>query len=78
MGTKKYLLKEDVYGLPDAKQHLRNLKAIRWCTNALIAVFLWRTLIAKSQPARNLWFLILNLCARFVRFFRINASIMKA
>jgi len=74
MGTKKYLLKEDMLGLPAARQHLRNLKIIRWTTNTVIAVMLWRLLIAKSQPARNLWFFILNLVARFVRFSRLNPT----
>ncbi len=78
LGTKKYLLKEDLHGLPGARQHLRNLKAIRWCTNATIVVFLWRTMIARSQPAHNLWFLILNLCAKILRFFRMNAQIVRA
>ncbi len=75
IGTKKYLLKEDLHGVPAARQHLNNLRAIRWITNTIIAVLLWRLLIAKSQPARNLWFFILNLVARFVKFSRINSTI---
>ena len=77
IGTKKYLLNEDLHGVPAAKQHLKNLRNIRWCTNIIISVLLWRLLIAKSQPARNLWFLVLSLAARFVRFFRISSTMIK-
>ena len=77
LGTKKYLLNEDLHGVPAAKQHLKTLRNIRWCTNVIIAVLIWRLLIAKSQPARNLWFLVLNLAAKFVRFFRISSSMIK-
>jgi alcohol-forming fatty acyl-CoA reductase len=77
IGTKKYLLNEDLHGVPAAKQHLKNLRNIRWCANIIISVLLWRLLIAKSQPARNLWFFVLNLAARFVRFFRISSTMIK-
>jgi fatty acyl-CoA reductase len=77
IGTKKYLLNEDLHGVPAAKQHLKNLRNIRWCTNIIISVLIWRLLIAKSQPARNLWFLVLSLAARFVRFFRISSTMIK-
>jgi len=76
IGTKKYLLNEDLHGVPAAKQHLKLLRNIRWCTNVIIAVLFWRLLIAKSQPARNLWFFVLSLAARFVRFFRLSSSTM--
>ena len=74
IGTKKYLLNEDLHGVPAAKQHLKILRNIRWCTNLIIAVLFWRLLIAKSQPARNLWYLVLNMAAKFVRFFRISST----
>jgi len=78
IGTKKYLLNEDLHGVPAAKQHLKLLRNIRWCTNVIIAVLFWRLLIAKSQLARNLWFFVLNLAAKFVRFFRqSNSSMLK-
>lgn len=74
LGTKKYLLNEDMHGVPAARQHLNNLRTIRWAANTIIAVLLWRLLIAKSQPARNLWFLILNLVAKCVRFTRSSSN----
>ena len=75
IGTKKYLLNEDLHAIPAARQHLKLLRNIRWCTNIIISVLIWRLLIAKSQPARNLWFFVLNLAAKFVRFFRISSTI---
>lgn len=77
IGTKKYLLNEDLHGVPAAKQHLKTLRNIRWSTNVIIGVLIWRLLIAKSQPARNLWFFVLNLAAKFVRFFRISSTMIK-
>lgn len=77
IGTKKYLLNEDLHAIPAAKQHLKLLRNIRWCANIIIGVLIWRLLIAKSQPARNLWFLVLNLAAKFVRFFRISSTMIK-
>lgn len=75
IGTKKFLLNEDLHGVPAARQHLKTLRNIRWSTNVIIGVLIWRLLIAKSQPARNLWFLVLSLAARFVRFFRISSTV---
>ena len=75
IGTKKFLLNEDLHGVPAARTHLKTLRNIRWSTNMVIAVLIWRLLIAKSQPARNLWFLVLSLAARFVRFFRLSSSV---
>lgn len=77
IGTKKYLLNEDLHAIPAARQHLKLLRNIRWCTNIIISVLIWRLLIAKSQPARTLWFFVLNLAAKFVRFFRISSTMIK-
>ena len=77
IGTKKYLLNEDLHGVPAAKKHLKTLRNIRWLANIVIGVLIWRLLIAKSQPARNLWYLVLNLAAKFVRFFRISSTMIK-
>lgn len=77
LGTKKYLLNEDLHGVPAAKQHLKTLRNIRWCTNLIIAALLWRLLIAKTQPAKNLWFFVLNLAAKFVRYFRISSTMIR-
>ncbi|CAF0874478.1 unnamed protein product [Brachionus calyciflorus] len=77
IGTKKYLLNEDLHGVPAAKRHLKTLRNIRWFANIVIGVLIWRLLIAKSQPARNVWYLVLSLAAKFVRFFRISSTMIK-
>jgi len=77
IGAKKYLLDEQLHGVPAAKQHLKMLRNIRWCTNLIIAALLWRLLIAKTQPAKNLWFFVLSLAAKFVRYFRISSSLIR-
>ncbi|XP_076450898.1 fatty acyl-CoA reductase 1-like [Babylonia areolata] len=74
LGTKKYLLNEDLAGLPAARAHLRLLRNIRYIFNTLIAVALWRTLISRSEIARNLWSLIVKLVFKFVSFFRITST----
>nr|KAG5700968.1 hypothetical protein BaRGS_022679 [Batillaria attramentaria] len=74
LGAKKYLLNEDLAGLPAARAHIKMLRNIRYMFNTLIAVVLWRTLIARSQIARNLWYLIVSLASKFVQYFRITST----
>ncbi|XP_074660774.1 fatty acyl-CoA reductase 1-like isoform X2 [Tubulanus polymorphus] len=75
LGTKKYILNEDLSGLPAARAHLRKLRNIRYAFNTVMVIVLWRVLIARSQFARNLWFFVLNLVFKFVRFFRISGTL---
>lgn len=74
IGAKKYLLNEDLASLPAARAHIRKLRNIRYMFNTIIAVALWRTLIARSQIARNLWYLIVSLVFKFVRYFHITST----
>ncbi|XP_076450896.1 fatty acyl-CoA reductase 1-like isoform X2 [Babylonia areolata] len=74
LGTKKYLLNEDLAGLPAAKAHLRWLRNIRYIFNTLIAVALWRTLISRSEIARNLWSLIVKLVFKLVSNYRVTIT----
>lgn len=77
LGAKKYVLNEDLSGLPAARAHIRKLRIIRYIFNSTIAVILWRVLIAKSQFARNLWFFIVGLVFKFVQYFRITSTMQK-
>nr|KAF6494853.1 fatty acyl-CoA reductase 2 [Rousettus aegyptiacus] len=61
LGLKKHLLKEDMAGIPEAKQHLRRLRNINYIFNTVIFLIAWRLLIARSQMARNVWFFICSL-----------------
>uniref|UniRef100_A0ACB8EBF1 Cyclin-dependent kinase inhibitor far1 n=1 Tax=Sphaerodactylus townsendi TaxID=933632 RepID=A0ACB8EBF1_9SAUR len=55
LGTKKYLLNEDMAGIPAAKQHLRKLRNIQYAINTTLLVIIWRVFIARSQMAQNIW-----------------------
>jgi fatty acyl-CoA reductase len=78
LGAKKYVLNEDVSGLPAARAHMRKLRIIRYVFNSAVAIILWRVLIAKSQFARNLWFFIVGLVFKFVQYFRITSTMYKS
>ena len=75
IGTKRYILNEDIHCLNGAQKHLNNLRNIRWTFNTIILVLLWRIFISKRPTARNLWYFIMNFfVAKFVRFFKILSA----
>ncbi|NXG10505.1 FACR1 reductase, partial [Sakesphorus luctuosus] len=75
MGTKKYLLNEDMAGIPAAKQHLRKLRNIRYAFNTTLLVIIWRIFIARSQMARNIWYFVVSLCYKFLSYFRASSTL---
>ncbi|XP_043981504.1 fatty acyl-CoA reductase 1 isoform X1 [Gambusia affinis] len=58
MGTKKYVLNEELSGLPAARKHLNKLRNIRYTFNTILVVLIWRIFIARSQMARNIWYFV--------------------
>lgn len=74
IGTKQYILNEDMLAIPAAKRHLKMLRNFRWAFNTLLLILVWRLLIARSELARNLWHLVTNLFFKFVRFFGISST----
>ncbi|CAF4644926.1 unnamed protein product, partial [Rotaria sp. Silwood2] len=75
IGTKRYVLNEDIHCLNGAQKHLNNLRNIRWTFNTIILILLWRIFISKRPTARNLWYFIINFfVAKFVRFFKILSA----
>ncbi|CDQ76835.1 unnamed protein product [Oncorhynchus mykiss] len=66
MGTKKYVLNEAESGLPAARKHLNKLRNIRYTFNTVLVVFIWRVFIARSQMARNIWYIVVSLCFKFL------------
>ncbi|XP_002734152.1 fatty acyl-CoA reductase 1-like [Saccoglossus kowalevskii] len=74
LGTKKYVLNEELSGLPQARAHLKRLRNIRYTFNTLLFVVIWRFLIARSQIARNLWYFVTNLFFKFVQYCRLTSS----
>ncbi|XP_039738338.1 fatty acyl-CoA reductase 2 [Pteropus medius] len=72
LGIKKYLLKEDMAGIPEVKQHLRRLRNIYYFFNTTLFLIACRLLIARSQMARNVWFFIVSFCYKFLSYFRAS------
>ncbi|RXM30170.1 Fatty acyl-CoA reductase 1 [Acipenser ruthenus] len=75
IGTKKYVLNEDMSGLPAARQHLKKLRNIRFAFNTIFLVFIWRIFIARSQMARNIWYFVVSLCYKFLSYFRASSTL---
>lgn len=75
LGAKKYLLNEDMAGIPAAKQHLRKLRNIRYAFNTTLLVIIWRIFIARSQMARNIWYFVVSLCYKFLSYFRASSTL---
>ncbi|XP_077565947.1 fatty acyl-CoA reductase 1 [Stigmatopora nigra] len=77
IGTKKYVLNEDMSDIPAARQHLRKLRNIRYAFNTVLVVFIWRVFIARSQMARNIWYFVVSLCFKFLSYFRASSTLTK-
>ncbi|XP_030856595.2 fatty acyl-CoA reductase 2 isoform X1 [Gorilla gorilla gorilla] len=75
LGVKKYLLKEDMAGIPEAKQRLKRLRNIHYLFNTALFLIAWRLLIARSQMARNVWFFIVSFCYKFLSYFRASSTL---
>uniref|UniRef100_A0A8D0H5B4 Fatty acyl-CoA reductase n=1 Tax=Sphenodon punctatus TaxID=8508 RepID=A0A8D0H5B4_SPHPU len=75
LGAKKYVLKEDLSGIPAAKQHLRKLRNIRYAFNTTLLVIIWRVFIARSQMARNIWYFVVSLCYKFLYYFKASSTL---
>ncbi|XP_038598268.1 fatty acyl-CoA reductase 2 [Tachyglossus aculeatus] len=75
IGTKKYLLKEDMSRLPAARQHLKRLRNIHYLFNTVVFLIVWRVFIARSQMARNVWYFVVNLCYKFLNYFRASSTL---
>ncbi|XP_019738532.1 fatty acyl-CoA reductase 1 isoform X2 [Hippocampus comes] len=75
IGTKKYVLNEDMSDIPAARQHLRKLRNIRYTFNTVLVVFIWRVFIARSQMARNIWYFVVSLCFKFLSYFRASSTL---
>ncbi|XP_054632100.1 fatty acyl-CoA reductase 1 isoform X2 [Dunckerocampus dactyliophorus] len=74
MGTKKYVLNEELSGLPAARKHLNKLRNIRYAFNTVLVVLIWRVFIARSQMARNIWYFVVSLCFKFLSYFRASST----
>ncbi|KAJ7416794.1 Fatty acyl-CoA reductase 1 [Willisornis vidua] len=74
MGMKKYVLNEEMSGLPAARKHLNKLRNIRYGFNTILVILIWRIFIARSQMARNIWYFVVSLCYKFLSYFRASST----
>uniref|UniRef100_A0A670J2L8 Fatty acyl-CoA reductase C-terminal domain-containing protein n=1 Tax=Podarcis muralis TaxID=64176 RepID=A0A670J2L8_PODMU len=74
MGTKKYVLNEEMSGLPAARKHLNKLRNLRYGFNTVLAILIWCIFIARSQMARNIWYFVVSLCYKFLSYFRASIT----
>ncbi|XP_036905919.1 fatty acyl-CoA reductase 1 isoform X2 [Sturnira hondurensis] len=74
MGTKKFVLNEEMSGLPAARKHLNKLRNIRYGFNTILVILIWRIFIARSQMARNIWYFVVSLCYKFLSYFRASST----
>ncbi|XP_034296280.1 fatty acyl-CoA reductase 1-like [Pantherophis guttatus] len=75
LGTKKYLLNEDMTRIPAARQYIRKLKTIQCVLKATLLIIIWRVFIARSQMARNVWYFVLSLCYKFLSYIRASSTL---
>lgn len=64
LGTKVFVLKEDLSTLPAARKHLRKLYILRYLSRVMAFVLTWRLLMTRSKWARQLWYLLFSLVIR--------------
>ncbi|KAM9278660.1 fatty acyl-CoA reductase 1 isoform 4-T5 [Morus bassanus] len=74
IGTKKYVLNEEMSGIPAARKHLNKLRNIRYGFNTVLVILIWRIFIARSQMARNIWYFVVSLCYKFLSYFRASST----
>ncbi|KAL4660310.1 fatty acyl-CoA reductase 1-like, partial [Arapaima gigas] len=69
IGTKKYVLNEDLADIPVAKQHLRKLRNICYTFNMLLLILVWYIFIAPSQLAHDFWSYVVSFCLKPLSYF---------
>ncbi|KAL5007705.1 hypothetical protein ScPMuIL_016511 [Solemya velum] len=55
LGTKQFLLKEELAELPQARATLKRLQRVNFMANILIIIVVWRLLINRVAVARSVW-----------------------
>ncbi|KAL3842113.1 hypothetical protein ACJMK2_020165 [Sinanodonta woodiana] len=67
LGTKQYVLKEELSQLPNARKSLARLKKINFLMNTIIVIIIWRLLIHRSVIIRTLWNSVLGTALHVVK-----------
>lgn len=69
MGTKKYVLNEEMSGLPAARKHLNKLRNIRYGFNTILVILIWRILLQDrkwQETSGTLWLVcVTSFCHTF-------------
>ncbi|XP_075409432.1 fatty acyl-CoA reductase 2-like [Tenrec ecaudatus] len=74
-GIKMYLLKEDMAGVPEAKNKSERVRNSHCLMNTLLLLIAWRLLIARSQMAPNVWSFIVHFCYKSPSDFRASNTL---
>ncbi|XP_014670154.1 PREDICTED: fatty acyl-CoA reductase 1-like [Priapulus caudatus] len=75
LGTKQFVLKEDLAGLPLARRHLLKLQIFQYLMQVVLFCVVWRLLVARTNIARKLWRFVISLSQKFVvRLPRVTRS----
>ncbi|XP_049639782.1 fatty acyl-CoA reductase 2-like [Suncus etruscus] len=69
VGVKKYVLKEDMSGIPKAKEHLKKLQNMQYLFNMALILLTFHLLITHSQVVQNIWFFLVNFGYKLLAYF---------
>ncbi|XP_069133714.1 fatty acyl-CoA reductase 1-like isoform X2 [Argopecten irradians] len=65
LGIKCYVMKEELAELPRARTTLKRLQRLRFATNTLFIIVVWRILINRVTIARSMWNFLLHWVVKF-------------
>ncbi|KAJ8298923.1 hypothetical protein KUTeg_022983 [Tegillarca granosa] len=60
LGTKRFVLKEEIEELPRARKTLRRLQQLNYIVNIMIIIVVWRLLMNRVAVAKSLWNLVIR------------------
>ncbi|XP_060601049.1 fatty acyl-CoA reductase 1-like [Ruditapes philippinarum] len=67
LGTKQFVLKEELSKLPHARKALARLQRIHLAFNVLVFVIVWRLLVKRVTVARLLWNMVLSWASKILQ-----------
>ncbi|XP_047476457.1 putative fatty acyl-CoA reductase CG5065 [Penaeus chinensis] len=66
LGTKRYVMKEELSTLPTARKHLSKMWWIQQAWRVLVVVVAWRLVMLRSPAARRAWYGLFRLLVRLL------------
>ncbi|CAC5407916.1 FAR [Mytilus coruscus] len=75
LGTKQFVLKEELSELPRARKTLQRLQRINLCINVFGIIILWRLLMNRFTIAKSLWNFLMGWA---LKIFKSLPTLMKA